>query len=171
MEKTIDEVLFDRLRQTRRMNRDMMPKGGRRPPHMEGPHMPPEEGSRPPHMEGRPHPGMHGERMLPRERILQVILEGGEDGMRQKDILEEVHVNPSSLSELINKLESDRYIERKADPEDKRATRIFLSEKGKARAYEVIDAHREACAKMFANLNEEEKNQLLVLLDKILIKE
>lgn len=166
MEKTIDEVLFDRLRQTRRMNRDMMPKGGRRPHmlHMEGP--------RPPHMGGRPpHPGMHGERMLPRERILQVILEGGEDGMRQKDILEEVHVNPSSLSELINKLESDRYIERKADPEDRRATRIFLSEMGKARAYEVTDAHREACAKMFANLSEEEKNQLLVLLDKILIKE
>ncbi len=169
MEKTIEELLFDRLRQTRRMNRKMMPGDEGRPhmPPMEGPHPPHMDGPRPPHMH---HPGMHRERMLPRERILQVILEGGEDGMRQKDILEEVHVNPSSLSELINKLESDRYIERKADPEDKRATRIFLSEKGKARAYEVIDAHREACAKMFASLSEEEKNQLLVLLDKILIE-
>lgn len=171
MEKTIEELLFDKLRQTRRMNRNMMPKGGREP-HMGGPHSMPMGGPCPPHMGGgMPHPGMHRGRMLPRERILQVILEGGEDGMRQKDILEEVHVNPSSLSELINKLEADRYIERRLDPEDKRATRIFLSDKGRARAYEVIDAHRESCAKMFANLSEEEKNQLLVLLDKILVTE
>ena len=42
---------------------------------------------------------------------------------------------------------------------------------GKARAYEVMDDHREACAEMFVNLSEEEKKQLLVLLDKILVKE
>lgn len=158
MEKTIEELLFDKLRQTRRMNRGMMPKMHGRPHH---------EGCR------RGMPGGHGPhgRMLPRERVLEVILSGPENGLRQKEILEEVKVNPSSLSELINKLEADHYVERKVDPEDKRATLITLTEKGKARAYEVMDAHREACAKMFVNLTDEEKNQLLVLLDKILIKD
>ena len=160
MEKTIDELLFEKLRQTRRIGRG---KGrGHR-------------GCRRPMMPRGPHPemmmhGMHKRGMLERERVLEVILNGNEAGMRQKEILEEVRINPSSLSELIDKLEADRYVERTVDPEDRRATRIVLTEKGKARAYEVMDAHREACAGMFENLSEEEKNQLIVLLDKILIK-
>lgn len=159
MEKTIDELLFEKLRQTRRIgrgkgrghrgcHRPMMPRG----PHPEMMH------------------GMHKRGMLERERVLEIILNGNETGMRQKEILEEVRINPSSLSELIDKLEADRYVERTVDPEDRRATRIVLTEKGRARAYEVMDAHREACAGMFENLSDEEKNQLIVLLDKILIK-
>lgn len=167
MEKTIEELLFDKLRQTRKLSRGMMPKRGRMP-HAHCPR-PGFGGEMPRGPHG--HPGMRKGRMLPRERVLQVILEGGEDGMRQKDILEEVRVNPSSLSEMINKLEADRYVERRLDPDDKRATRIYLSDMGKARAYEVMDDHREACAEMFANLSDEEKKQLLVLLDKILVKE
>ena len=164
MERTIDEVLYDKLRQTRRAGREM------KRPAMEG---------MPPHPGHGPHPGMkpegehrhpHG-RMFPRERVLEVILNGSEEGMHQKDILEEIRINPSSLSELIDKLEADHYVERRVDPADKRATLITLTEKGKARAYEVADTHRENCAKMFANLSEEEKAQLLVLLDKILIKD
>ena len=103
MEKTIEELLFDKLRQTRKLSRGMMPKR-RRMPHAHCPR-PGFGGEMPRGPHG--HPGMRKGRMLPRERVLQVILEGGEDGMRQKDILEEVRVNPSSLSELINKLEAD----------------------------------------------------------------
>ena len=164
MERTIDEVLYDKLRQTRCAGREMK--------------RPAMEGGMPPHPGHGPHPGPgpqgphmhHRGRMFPRERVLEVIL-NSEEGMHQKDILEEIHINPSSLSELIDKLEADHYVERRVDPADKRATLISLTEKGKARAYEVTDAHREACAKMFANLSDEEKSQLLVLLDKILIKD
>ena len=51
----------------------------------------------------------HGPRMLPRERILLILAEAPEDGIHQKDIAEKIRINPSSLSEAIDKLESDGF--------------------------------------------------------------
>ena len=158
MEKTIDEILFEKFREVRKMGRPHPPV---RPPHPgfgpEGMHRHERH-----HEHGMPRPGFLG-----RERVLTVLLEK-EEGMHQKDILQRMHIHPSSLSELIDKLESDRYVERTVDPEDRRATRITLTEKGKARAYEVSDERRQHVSEMFSALSEEEKKQLLVLLDKIL---
>ncbi|MBQ1447444.1 MAG: winged helix DNA-binding protein, partial [Solobacterium sp.] len=98
---------------------------------------------------------------------LAMILAKGDEGVHQKELAEEMRINPSSISELIDKLEADRYIERTVDPADKRATIITLTEKGKARAYEVMDERQATAAEVFRNLSEEEKQTLLVLLDKI----
>ena len=163
MEKTLDELLLEKLHLAARHTR----RGRRRPP------MP---------MHGMMHemhgPKGHGTEMhkhmprrLPRERILAMILDKGDDGVHQKELAEEMHINPSSISELIDKLEADRYIERTVDPADKRATIITLTEKGKARAYEVNDERQAAAADAFKNLSEEEKQTLLVLLDKITVHE
>jgi DNA-binding MarR family transcriptional regulator len=91
--------------------------------------------------------------------------------MRQKELAEILMIHPSSLSEAIDKLEADRYLERNVDPADRRATLITLTEKGKARAYEVEDERAEALSGFFANLSYEEKRQLLSLLDKVLTDE
>ena len=163
MEKTIDEILFEKLHELRKPGRP-------HPPVMPVPPMPapPEfgpEGMRP---HGKHHgPGMHGPGFLHRERVLTVLLEN-EAGMHQKDILQHMKIHPSSLSELIDKLETDRYLERTVDPDDRRATLITLTEKGRARAYEVSDQRKSHMAEMFAALSDDEKQQLLVLLDKIL---
>ena len=169
MEKTLDELLYEKLHILMRNTR----KGHRRPP-MPGmmpgrmPGMPgmhrPEEGMMRKWHEGEPH--KHRPMRFPRERILALILEK-ENGVHQKELAEEMHINPSSISELIDKLEADRYIERTVDPADKRATLITLTEKGKARAYEVKDERVNAAAEVFRNLSDEEKQTLLVLLDKI----
>ena len=122
-----------------------------------------------PAMMGRPGM-MHGmgPATMPREMILLALLEAGEVGVRQKDVASEIGINPSSLSEQINRLEADRYIERTANPEDRRSTLISLTEKGKARAYEVQDERQRTANELFANLTEEEKDTLLALLDKLL---
>jgi DNA-binding MarR family transcriptional regulator len=161
--------LYENLRRVSRkmkwMNhgRGMAPHGhgGHGPCHM-GMHRP--EGMMPEAKPMGPHP--HGPRRLPRERILAVLNER-EEGMRQKELAEILMIHPSSLSEAVDKLEADRYIERTVDPADKRATIITLTEKGKARAYEVMDERQAAAAEVFRNLSEEEKQTLLVLLDKI----
>lgn len=104
---------------------------------------------------------------MTRERIL-VILAQYPDGVHQKDIMGQAGISPSSLSELIDKLESDGYVERKTDPADKRATLLFLTEKGKARASEVEDEQNEAYQNLFKNLTDDEKQTLSDLLDKII---
>ncbi len=137
----------------------------------QGGHGPHGHGCHGPHGEQGPKPmGHHARmrtmRMLSRERILGILLEN-EGGLRQKAIAEEMHIGPSATSEFIDKLEQTGYIERRPDPEDGRATRIYLTEKGKARAYELEDERKERFASLFTALTDEEKEQLLALLDKL----
>jgi len=103
---------------------------------------------------------------LSRERVLVLLLDYP-DGARQKVLAEALEINASSASEMIGKLESDGYVKRCVDPEDKRATLISLTELGQARAYEVQDERQEKFSKLYENLTEEEKEELLRLLEKI----
>ena len=105
-------------------------------------------------------------RAFAQRRLLSILL-NYEDGVRQKALGEEMRINPSSVSELISKLEFEGYVVRTVDPEDKRATLITLTEVGRARAYELEDERNERFARPFANLSDEEKKQLLELLEKL----
>ena len=104
---------------------------------------------------------------LTREHLLLVIAKYPE-GVRQKALSEEIGINQSSTSELITKLESDGYIRRKVDPNDKRATLLFLTELGEARAAEIEDERKDETVSIFANLTDEEKWTLSGLLDKLI---
>ena len=101
-----------------------------------------------------------------RERVLE-LLDESDGGKRQKALAERLHVNPSSMSEFITRLENDGYVHREVDPTDKRATLIVLSELGRARACEIRDMKEESLKKLFSNLTEDEKQQLIRLLDKL----
>lgn len=122
-------------------------------------------------MGGLPHEprasrGPHRPPILSRERILTVLLEY-EEGLRQKQLIERLLVNASSMSEFITRLEDNGYIERSVDPKDKRATLITLTEKGRARANELQDERSDTLKKYFAVLTDDEKTQLLCLLNKM----
>ena len=119
----------------------------------------------PPMME---HCGQHRGPVMPREMLLLAVLENGENGIRQKDLADRIGINASSLSEQIDRLETDRYLERRENPEDKRSTLIVLTEKGKARAWEVQDERRKTAEQFCARLTDAEKDTLIGLLDKLL---
>ena len=68
----------------------------------------------------------------------------------------------------IGKLEEDGYLKREVDPEDKRATLLSLSELGQARISELQDERSDRLNQLFGNLSQEEKEQLSLLLAKIL---
>jgi DNA-binding MarR family transcriptional regulator len=53
-----------------------------------------------------------------------------EKGTRATKIAPYMGMEPRSLSRLLNKLEEDKLIERRADPDDKRSVRVFLTKKG-----------------------------------------
>ena len=186
MEKTVNERLFEALmRAPRSVKRALMeenlgdemrgahhghgPGGchrrgeGEGPMHGHGPGPMGMHGHGP--MHGHGHMGMHGHG-FGRERALRVIA-GFEGGVRQKTLTEELRINPSSVSELITKLQNDGYVKRTVDPEDKRATLITLTELGEARAAELQDEKSEMLGKAFANLTDDEKEQLIALLEKL----
>jgi len=179
MSKTTNEILFEKILQVDRRFRlapgphgpgPFRPEGV--PPHPENPECF-ERPCRPGH---KGHPGnpdcpKHGPRgrrpPMSRERILRVLTDY-EGGVRQKALAETLHVGAPAMSEFIDKLEADGYIVREVDPSDKRATLISLTELGKARACEVQDEYDEHLGKLFANLSDEEKDELIKLLDKLL---
>jgi len=123
------------------------------------------EGHGPMHGHGPGHCRKH-DRGFGRERVLSVI-GSYEDGVRQKILTEELRINPSSVSEMISKLENDGYVKRTVDPTDKRATLISLTELGEARAAELQDEKNEKLDKAFGNLTDDEKEQLIALLEKL----
>ena len=145
MEKTIDERLFELLMRVPHKVRRLVAEPGHPLPH--------------PH-ERRPAPSFE------RERVLDVI-GNYEDGVRQKTLTEELRINPSSVSEMITKLENDGYVKRTVDPTDKRATLIRLTELGEARNAELSDEKNERFKAAFEPLTHEEKVQLLALLEKL----
>ena len=188
MEKTVNERLFEQLmRAPHAVKRAVIESGFgdemRRGPHGPGPggfHRPDDGYGHDHGPEGFHHhcegPGpMHGpgpehcrrrDHGFGRERVLEVISRY-EDGVRQKTLTEELRINPSSVSEMISKLENDGYVKRTVDPADKRATLITLTELGEARTAELQDEKNGKLDKAFRNLTDEEKEQLTTLLEKL----
>ena len=148
MEFDINENLFREIRKLHRRMRQIMPPPGSRANH---------PGHRNGNVAGAP---------LGRERILRFLL-FAENGMQQKELAEILCIGAPALSEAVDKLHSDGYIERIPDPKDGRATRIILTDKGKARAYEIQNNHKDNLNRLFEQISEEEKLQLITLLQKI----
>ena len=161
MEKSKEMILIEKLRRASHKAHGGRHGGPHRGGKGFGPGMPPMQ------------PGMgpcprRGQGMFPRERILTVVLEAGEDGLRQRDIAEQLGIHAPALTEQIDRLEEERYLERCANPDDRRSTLVKLTEKGRARAYEVADERQARAAAFSAGLTEEEKDLLIALLDKLL---
>jgi MarR family transcriptional regulator for hemolysin len=68
------------------------------------------------------------------------------DGVRQKDLAEEVGVEGPSLVRLLDQLQASGFVTREEDPEDRRAKRLRLTEAGRAlaeKAEAALDLMRE----------------------------
>lgn len=72
------------------------------------------------------------------------------DGLRLTDIAEAAGMTPQSIGELVDQLEELGYVERRPDPEDRRAKRIYMTETARgytttvARVLEAIERQIEA---------------------------
>ena len=104
--------------------------------------------------------------VLKRDAVLPFLL-CNKRGMKQKEIADEIRVSPSTLSEMINRLVEDGYVERKADEDDRRAKTLFLTEEGKKRAEYMLTQITLVVDRLFVNLDKDEKCQLIRLLDKL----
>jgi DNA-binding MarR family transcriptional regulator len=74
---------------------------------------------------------------IPQSFILINLLQ--EDGATLKEIGNKSLIDSSSMTVLIDKLEKKNLVERRLDTLDRRAIRVFITEKGKAVANEVIE--------------------------------
>lgn len=89
------------------------------------------------------------------------------DGLSQKELAEKLFVKPSTITVMINRMEAVGYVKREADIEDKRITRIIITEKGKEAFVKVEEIRKELEREALRDITEEEKAELKRLLLKI----
>ena len=82
------------------------------------------------------------------------------------DIAKGLHVTPPTASVSIRRLVRDNWLEQRRDSSDRRARPIYLTEKGSS-FVETLKNHRSERLKRFlSGLTDEEKEQLVGLLDR-----
>lgn len=85
----------------------------------------------------------------------------------QRALTDRLGIQPGTASEVIAKLEAAGLIVRTQNAEDKRTSDICLTEIGKIKAEEAAEKRRERHTEMFSALKDEDKENLLMLLEKL----
>lgn len=100
------------------------------------------------------------------KRIL-IILEEIGGSITQQELTQRLGIRPGSASEVIAKLESMGYISRTPNETDRRTVDIVLTESGKIAAAQASAQRRQRHGEMFFCLSDDEKKELLMLLEKV----
>ena len=83
------------------------------------------------------------------------------DGVTQKELAERVGLDGSSLVRLLDILEGHGWVERRADPSDRRSKRIFLTTCGNAAVDRIRATMLEAELAMLQDLDDSEVDAML----------
>jgi DNA-binding MarR family transcriptional regulator len=73
----------------------------------------------------------------------------------------------SNMTQLVDRLEADRLVERVSDPNDRRSVRAVLTDEGRARHAEGAGALAAAEREVFAPLGEREREALVRLVQRL----
>ncbi len=109
----------------------------------------------------------HDELFAQRSVRLLIMELARKDGRTQLDLVNATHLKAPTVSVAMQKLEKLGIVTRKTDEYDQRATRVFLTEKGREADNRTRKAVHDAEEIAMAHLSEEERDTLAKLLLKI----
>lgn len=89
------------------------------------------------------------------------------DGITQRDVVDATHLKPPTVSVILCKMEEEGMVERRQNPDDKRQTRVYLTEYGKRVDAECIAKIKETDEIAFSCLSDDEYATLMRLLGKM----
>jgi DNA-binding MarR family transcriptional regulator len=96
---------------------------------------------------------------IPQSFILFCLQE--ENGITLKEIGSRTLIDSSSMTVLVDKLEKDKLVERRFDPHDRRAIRVFITEKGAEVAARVVEIMYEFNALLYDLLGEGNQKEFI----------
>ncbi|MDR0781290.1 MAG: MarR family transcriptional regulator [Pseudomonadales bacterium] len=89
------------------------------------------------------------------------------EGAQQKELADLMDITPITLTGLLDRLERDGWVERRADPADRRAKRVYLTDKVEPVTKSVRKIGVKVCCQALDGLDEAEQTQLTHLLLRI----
>lgn len=102
-----------------------------------------------------------------REQSRLLLLIAQNDGIIQRELAEEMDVRPSSMTEMLAKMEQLGLVVRKQDEKDQRAIHVYLTDEGKAAAEEFRRATERLTDTVFKSLSDEEIKEMFRLTLKV----
>ena len=83
------------------------------------------------------------------------------------DLARAAELNPGAMTRLLDRLEDKGLIERVADPEDRRALHIHLTDAGVAIWRDIDQCGHRVHDRAFGDMAQDDRNQLLRLLERV----
>lgn len=97
--------------------------------------------------------GVHGLTM-PQFDVLATLWHG--EGITQQELAERLLVTKGNVVGLIDRVSAAGWVERRPDPEDRRANRLYLTPTGRKLLAEAWPSQTALCQKVFGTLNDAE---------------
>src|SRR5579871_3535509 len=89
------------------------------------------------------------------------------EGISQVRLAELVEVDPMTLVRILDRMEADGWIERQADPSDRRARRLVIKDAAKPVLTEIHELLTRSRAAIIAGFTDDEHEMLLNLLNRL----
>lgn len=105
---------------------------------------------------------------IPQSFILYTLME--DDGSTLKEIGSKTLIDSSSMTVLIDKLEKEDMVERRLDAQDRRAIRVFITDKGKKVAEEVYKIGINFNSQLYELLGPENQKEFVQGMNNIISK-
>lgn len=102
---------------------------------------------------------------LPQCKVLVYL--ANNEGISQVHLAEITDIEPMTLVRLLDRMESDGWLERRADPTDRRARRLYLKSEGKPLVddiWRLVDLTRQEA---FKGIPKKQADLLITLLEKV----
>jgi len=89
------------------------------------------------------------------------------EGINQAGLADALDVQPISLARLIDRMESAGWVERRADPRDRRASQLFLTPKSQPILDEMWERAAETMEEALKGLSDDQRRQVVERLQKM----
>lgn len=86
------------------------------------------------------------------------------DGQTQRQLADELDMERAPLSKLLDRLESGGWVKRRADPHDRRANRVYITEKIDSLMVEGVTVGEKLTDDIFSGIDENAREEFLTIL-------
>lgn len=90
-----------------------------------------------------------------------------DEGISQQELTDKMLVTKRNVTGLIDRMSERGWVERRADPDDRRANLLYLTAKGKELIRQVLPSHRAKVIETMNLLGQEEQQLVLELMGKL----
>jgi MarR family transcriptional regulator, organic hydroperoxide resistance regulator len=80
-----------------------------------------------------------------------------QEGLTQTELAEKIKITPATMTKMLQRMEKTGFIQRKADSEDQRVSRVYLTDTGRTVQKDIEDVFRQTEEETFGNFSLEER--------------